>query len=308
MKEFLKQHPWRLEIAPCLLAIAVALVLLTHWRQMLAHTLPLPGLTVGGTWLLRYVVRTCVAFLLWIGNWEVNHQWVISEREKRYLFWPLITIVVMGAFGWFASGWMFGLFWLAITVPAVGLQAIVEARRPFVLLQRPMPIDSEAAELRPGDRFYYREGTSLARRLLLLNAGALVILLGFAQDWRDMMIYFIIIFSSFVITLLMRGFRREFVITREKITGRFGSRRLLIPMADVRSCTIADPHPLTESFRGHRGWGYTWGNTRDGMQLYGDATGPMLRIDTVEGKTYLLGMKRTETAFRLIRSALSHRS
>ncbi|MCX6376277.1 MAG: hypothetical protein NTU88_09655, partial [Armatimonadetes bacterium] len=274
---------------------------LMHWQQMLAHTQPLPGLTVSGTWMLRYVVRTCVAFLLWIGNWEVNHQWVLSEREKRYNFWPLTTIVLLGVFGWFASGWMFGPFWLAITVLAVGLQATVEARRPFVLLQRPSPPDAEAAEIRPGDRFYYREGTSLARRVLLLNAGALIFVLGFVRDWESMSFAFIIIVVS---TASALGFRREFVITREKITGRFGLVRLLIPMSDVRSCTIADPHPLTESFRGHRGWGHTW----DGMQLYGDATGPMLRINTAEGKTYLLGVKKPKTACALIRSALSHPS
>jgi len=302
MKEFWKQHPWRLEIVPGLLVIATALVPLMHWHQMAANTPALPGFTTDGAWLIRYVARVLFAFVLWIGGWQSNSLWVLSEREKRYDFWAIWTVVVMGVFGWFASGRMFGSFWLVITLLAVGVQSVIEALRPFALLQR--PADAEPMEFKPGDRFYYREGTPLGRSLLLANVCILVLWLGFVRDWESLIIAFIVIFPSTVITLTPGMNRREIVISREKIAGRFGLYRLMIPMTHVLSCAVADPHPFTESFRGHRGWGRTW----DGMEYYGDISSPMLRIDTTEGKTYLVGMKKPGTACALIQSVLSHHS
>ncbi len=300
MKEWIKEHPWRLEVVPFLMVIATALLPLMHWDQMIARTPSLPGRSVGAIWLMHYIGRVAISLFMWILGWEFIHEWVLSEREKRYNFWTLVSILVLGAFGWVAAESMFGSFWLVATALAAGAQAIIEARRPFVLMQRPEPLDSDVAEVEPGDRFYYREGSFLGRASLLPSSCLLAGSLGFVRHWEDIVCGLIF---GLVYTPFYARQRREVVITQEKITGRFGLVRVLIPMTDLRSCAIADPHPVTESFRGHRGWGHTY----DGMKLYGNCNAPMLRLDTMEGKTYVIGMKKPETACRLIKTALAAR-
>ncbi len=298
MREALKQHPWRLEILPFLMVVTTAIVPMMHWQEMSGHATPLPGLTPDVSWMLRYVGRVLFGFLLCIVGWQINRQWSWSEREKRFNFWAVLTVVGLGVFGWFVCSKMFGLFWLELTLLTVGVQSAIEARRPFYVLQR--TADSETVEIEPGEKFYYREGArfSIPLELLLALLTAAVFAVAFLGSWMGVIPAFIgAAYGSIV------GWK-EIVISREKIAARFGPFRLMIPITQVRSCAVADPHPLTESFRGHRGWGRTY----DGMEIFGDSTAPMLKIDTTEGKTFLVGMKKPGTACALINSALSNLS
>ena len=99
-------------------------------------------------------------------------------------------------------------------------------------------------------------------------------------------------------------FRRNFVITNEKITARLGIHGISIPMASVSACRVQDYNPILTPDK----FGRTF-RTYDGMRLFGwlDSTARALVVERIDGETFLFTPAQPEKARNLINAVLAAR-
>ena len=294
MRELIRRHPWRLEIVPFAIVAAAFCLPLLYRQDMLARTPPWHGYGVEQTWLLRYLFRGLLVVSTLLSNVQCNDTWVRAERGKRFNWWTLYGTAFVAITGWFMSGWFFGSVWVSVLALSVVAEAFIERSRAFRLHEVARERDPEIS-LRPGEPFFYSEERKPLAAMLSQAAVVLSMLPAvwtIRPDWTLITMMAICSVSTLVTT------RIAFSVSSERITARAGWRGASIPISDVRACTVYEYNPFVG-----RHWGMV--TTYDGMLLYAAKLGPCLRIEAIDGKTYLLGVKHPETVCKLIQAAVS---
>jgi hypothetical protein len=295
LREFIKRHPWQLEIVPFVVLILAFVVPAIYWHEIRAQVRPWNGYSADQTWMLRYVLRgiTAVGWLI-IASVDSNDIWVRFEHTKRFNWWALWSSPTLALMGWYMSDQSFGALWLALALLSFLPQILIEKSRRFIPQEtveesKPVPL------IQPGEPFYYKE--EKCRRPFLLRSvlGMLVIapaLWTVVEDGSG--VVWMLGVSSLVTILTMRIFVS---VSRERVTARAGWRRVSIPISHIRDVAIYDYDPLSGKRKG-------WVTTYDRMSIYAPGPGPCLRIETTDGKAYLLGVKDPEAFGNLIRAAM----
>jgi hypothetical protein len=297
LRDFVRRHPWQLEIVPFAIVVIAFALPLAYRQDMLARMHSWNGYSVEQTWLLRYAFRGMWVLVAWIGNLQSNDIWIRLEREKRFNWWTMSGTAFMSLAGWFMSGWFFGPAWVAIIVLSLALEGLIERSRRF----RPREIRGgriPSVTVKPGEPFYYREERSLVMTPWYVRVPiSLCLVPGLWTIAGDAGFPF-----PLAVGMLIGGLvatRVIFSVSGERVTASIGlMRRVSIPMLCVRGCEVYDYNPLVGRHHG-------WITTHDGMQLYGARIGPCLRIETTDGKAYLLGVKDPEAICDLIKAAVA---
>ena len=295
MKEFIKRHPWQLEIVPFLMLIVAFVVPAIYWQELRAQVRPWHGYSADQTLLLRYILRGITAIGLFACSLDSNDTWVRYEHSKRFNWWAMWAppgLAFIG--GWYMANQSFGVFWIALGIVSLVSQVLIErARRlsPREVVEKPR----QAIEVRPGEAFYYREQRNTIP-FALRGAAAMWIAAPLMWTTSDDGIALICMFSICSLFVILAS-RIVFSVSRERVTVRAALRHVSIPISRIRDVVIYDYDPLSGQRKGRV-------TTYDRMSIYAPTPGPCLRIETVDGKAYLLGVKDPEAFGNLIRSTM----
>jgi len=266
-------------------------------------------------WAYNYASRLWFLAFMWCGEFMANHIWVQREREKKVNFWVWRTNGLMvfagGVIGYSVQP---KLLWFALGAALWGIGVLIERGRPFVPANDDARVADGVEDVRPGDAFYYKEESispwlMLTVNILMLVPAALMVWFYTGRPWAGVLAAGAIM----AMNVFLHGFyHQSFTASRERITasaGRF--TRLTLPMADIRSCSLFEYDPPVPQFN----W-YDWWHRRDfkfqrldGMLLYGWSfkSKRSLLVEMSNGEKCLFGINSTETACRLIQSALAAR-
>ena len=294
MRQFIKEHPWRLEIVPFILTVLAIIVPLIYRSERLAWFDSWANHKIIGTWLFTFAINVWIALVYMKRIINYNHDWVSAERYKRF---NPNTIVLTGFMA--ATIWVFGFVILAdllYTWPLIPLAVIAESLLEYSRKYIPHEhaVDCEASghmhNVQPGEKFYYREfnGLSLQKVLVLIPLIMLIYWLLFRESFA-FVLAIIIGLAAYATSI------KTFVISNDTITVGFWKMRVRIKIDDVLSCNISQS-------------GLASPQKRRQANLAGDPYNrPVLRIEMKNGDEYLLGPKDPETACKLINTALAAR-
>lgn len=292
MKQFIKEHPWRLEIVPFVIVAAAIVLPLVYRPEIMASAGPprqlWHGLNPAQSWWLHWALRVCMVVGIWLLEIQSNALWVRLELSKRVNYWAPPCAAIMAVAGWLCCWWHFRTLWIVAIVVAPILQILID------LTRRPTPKEDTAgstamASISASEPFYYREDCGFTCRSVLGTIGNVGIMMGLVSVTGQWMPLAVIVPAA----IIMNFSRLTFTITHERITVRVGVRHVNIEMNDIASCRIHDYRP----FEGrHHGWGHKI----DGMITITPRTGSCIRIETRNGKAYLLGMNHPEEVCRAI--------
>jgi hypothetical protein len=312
MKQWIREHPWRLEIVPFLMVMIAIIAPLVYRHYVLAG--PSAVRVTPQQWLMGNASIVANVAAMWFVKMHMDHEWVRNERRaKSFNRWTAVYCAMIAATGLFSawlrfSGtgrayttWVF--LWGTLGFVSFLVQWVIEYSRPFVPTERePAPAaDSSVMGVQPGDSFYFREvhirWAWLAYAFLM---GMWTMSLNLSDRWwwgsavSAIVLPLYALFSLYVV----------FVVSKERITVRIGRRKVAIPMQEVQRCSIVDV-PI-----GSVGWSWDPVKSYYGMPLYGSGmkAGYMLQIDTTVSKSYILAMNNPHTACALINSALAART
>jgi hypothetical protein len=306
MKQFIKQHPWRLEIVPLVVFATAVILPLVHRHELMASagSLPLlwPAQNAVQNWWLHHALRLCLLMSPWLVIAQANHEWAQMERRKKinYRVPPYTAFIALA--GWFCSQWNFGSLWIALMVISPILQYMIEVTRPFVPRPDEEPLKQASLEgIKPGEQFYYSENRGFGSSLWLIFVFGCCAALGVASfsEWNGGLR---MTPTLIVVMIIATSTRVAFVVTNDYISAGDGTRLPIlrklgrsarIRLEDIASCEVYDYQPLEKWYL--RSW-----RTYDGMVPIGPKDGPCLRIVTREGKRYLLGMNRSEDVCRVV--------
>jgi hypothetical protein len=293
MKQFIKEHPWRLESVPFVIVLIALFLPLVHRHELMVNAGPLRqlwhGFTPAQSWWLHWALRVCMVIGIWLLGIQSNALWVRLELSKRVNYWAPPCAAIMAVAGWFCCWWHFCSLWTVAIVVAPILQILID------LTRRPTPKRDAAgstvmASISRSEPFYYREDCGLTCRSLLGTIGNVGIMLGLVSVTGQWMPLAVIVPAA----IIMNFSRLTFTITHDRITARVGGiQRIDIPMKDIISHGVHEHRPLEGRHHG-------WGNKIDGMITVTPRTGPCVRIETRDGKAYLLGMNHPEEVCRAI--------
>ena len=299
MKEFIRRHPWQLEIVPFVVLTVAFVVPALYWQELRAQVQPWHGHSADQTWIVWYVLRGITAVGLFACSIDSNNIWVRYERSKRFNWWAMWPPPGLAFIGWYMADQSFGVFWLALGVVSLLTQVLIERARQFTP-KGGMAEPSQAVVVRPGEAFYYREELNkipLALRgvIGMWVAAPLIWTTTTSSDDGIAVICMFAICSLFVVFVS----RIVFAVSRERVTARAGFRRVSIPISRVRELSVYDYDPLSGQRKGMV-------TTYDRMSIYAPRPGPCLRIETADGKAYLLGVREPEAFGNLIRAAMEN--
>lgn len=335
MRQFIKEHPWRLEIVPGLIILFAIIWLLIFRSEMNATQAYL-----GKVRVFQQVFQV-VLLLFWAAYGAYwSHKWVKGERQKKYFIAAPLTPMVMCLNQWYFFGWhlnafeisyhhvtpavvyhshLYGFVWLVL-IPVTGIaQAIVEWTRPY----RPQPQTESvpgASDVRPGDPFYYREvlinwPVALIAAVSCLLIGLNVVMLSI-DSRGDRNVWPILTVTAIAASATWLSLKRlciVFVISKERVLCRNSASRFnalwaegpefSIRMSDIEACSVfwIDSTEIRHPFFRPDDANYMRPLLRAGI------VGACLRLETSDGKAYLLGMKNPETACKLIQTAIEER-
>ncbi|HEY3297104.1 MAG TPA: hypothetical protein VGK34_00485 [Armatimonadota bacterium] len=304
MREFIKTHPWRLEIVPAIsLVLSISIACFYHVRyadrlEILlrdARTHDNPGMILN---------TICVSIVfLWLMEMNLNHWWVTRERRKRFNWIPVVFQFAILIQAWGACLLIYILHqaathtssvivpWATSTVyPILGLcvTTMLEATRKYI------PRDDEHEPPPPSnvltysDGFCYREVKVdwihvICSTMLIVGA-----CISAVQEHVPYMFAIGILGGGFCAWL---GFRIV-TITSQEIVAYSGPFKKFLKLAEINECC----ETFIET-------GYKTGPNVQ-KSLHG-GFGPCLEVKTCNGKIHLFGMLRPHFACGLIESAKS---
>ena len=301
------RHPWWLHL-PTLLALAVCIAVPPLTR-------PWPPRPRGYTW---EDWAMPVALLIVLLAWEVaaSELWIRAEngrkRFNRYLLWPA------GLGGWMA-GIQIGIYWARLqgitpqsTIYAAGGAAFCLAGTAILeCLRRPLPQVPAAPapadignELRQGDRWTYftvERSRWISRTIfVLLSLAPLCLICTMDGRFRHLEWTDLVIFLPWLLILLLDSLvgslRIQVNPTQLVLRSGLGFPLLRVRVAEISSIGVESVHPFAD----FRGWGI---QSRHGMRayLFGGSRG--VRIETRQGKKYLIGCREPERLASVLRAA-----
>lgn len=297
MRDWFRIHPWQLEVIPLIETLLVVLIWPVRGTQITIQAMQTimedaPWVGLDEMW-KRWYVWFCFAT---IGVWAIglvrNHEWILLERGKRFNYWTPIWSTIIGLLGWYGCQWQFGEFWIPVLLLSCILQAFIEKNRQPLLLENKQ---EEMPEIKLGRPFYYRElgrdfpFRPIAQHIIIM---LFIILLGY---WIFPSLWVPMLFATLLLILVLQFYHIVFVITDKKITAKSGFLWICIPIARIKESSIFDYHPPLNELEA----------MRCKMLLWAPKNGPNLRVDTLDGKSYLFGLNKPETACKLITSVLN---
>lgn len=305
MKEWIRRHPWRLEVVPiALFAYAIITPLLVpldtlrtsvfygpwHW-----HKLPKEE-----AWLTWYLLTTLMSLNLLIWQTSTNHAYLFGRESRNwvlrsfahFLFW---TCFIMGGL---MGPYLFG--YIIMVVIGATIQLHLLKNQPMAIKQdnEPEEIAPVAQAVEPGETFYYRElfvPGMWEYSSIVLGATMLAIWL-----WHFAGILWIAVAVGplmFIIRLTF-GLYSTFSVSNEQVVVKRGKRRTVIPIGKIKCCSI-------QQF-----------DLRQGSEeIEVDSVHHLLRgysnrylvLETLDGKTKLFRINKPVTACKLIQTALAAR-
>lgn len=296
MRKWIACHLWKLEVVPFVDMLLVIIVPLIFGTRLAIHLESEQVFSPYETWNRWYLWLSLTSVGIFAIGFVRNHEWIQIERSKRFNYWAPLFSVIIGAFGWAGFQRQFGIFWVSVSVFSCVLQVVIELNRQLCVQNQ---IPEEKPEVKIGVPFYYREfGRSsyppslFAQHFIIIF---LIILPGYWVTGNFIQIPLLISVIS-ILGIALISFRPVFTITNNCITFRAGLLRLGFPITQIKECTIFDYHfPLNDLE-----------SIQCKMMLWAPVNGRNLRIDTIDGKSYLLGLQKPETACALISGAIAN--
>lgn len=288
MKQFIREHPWRLEIVPVALLTMLTCAVI---RYRLEYHFLLPVSVVS---LMFHVA--------------LNHTWAKSERRAKRFNWRafnlIALLIIAGVLSLESAAPILRKVWIAIGCFGFLAQVALEYTRRPLPASEPGSADSLASRqpaLEPNETVYYRE-TPASWRDLLVFAG---IGMWMAFSMRSLTNNSVVAVASFVVIMLpaiILHFRRAFIITNERIILRLGVEGALIPMTYISKCSIRDYNPIFNQGK----FGIML-KTYDGMRLFQWVVPPTraVVVETIDGKKYLFTPVRPEKVLAIIQAILA---
>ncbi|MEN6520372.1 MAG: hypothetical protein ABFD46_04375 [Armatimonadota bacterium] len=311
MRQWIREHPWRLEIVPFAMVAYAAAIPLLYRREMLPHIDARPGFSVEATWLLEFSLKVATLLIGWLIILLVNHLWVKSETEKRYNYrtpllillvnwsvWPALRWIV-DALGDQRAEWIYNVWFSSLPI-ALFLACLLEYTRKAVIVEdtSTKPV-SYIEDIKPGEPFYYRE-TQYYQWVVIIGIICLVFISVFTRLTLDQ--WWPLFFIALPILLWITYSQSIFTATNERITVRLGIHRVVVSVSDIKSCGIQKYHALAD----FGGYGKEI-RRYSKLEAYIMKSGYGLYLETNAGKKYLFGMKNPETACKLINTAIAAR-
>lgn len=322
MKQFIKEHPWRLEIVPGFL-ILFAIVWPLVFRQLIITT----KLHEGETWFHYEAFRIFAMLLYAFFNVLMCNRWVRKERDRKYFFtvapiWPMFMCFI----GWQLSRpldareiplyhlspdqvrnlHIYSCAWLWL-IPIVAVaQLIMEWSRHFVP-KPPLETLPRATDVRSGDAFYYRESINdwLSVGLIIIAIIVSAVLFGAILaaffEWKTA--WPVIAAATVIIALTSLaafGNRRiTYIISAERVYASAPGAELSRAMSEIVACSVVWNETPEFKTNGDS----SWPGRVQRMRPF-NKYGAYLKIETSDDRSYVLGMKRPETACKLIQTAI----
>jgi hypothetical protein len=288
MKQFIKEHPWRLEIVPFLMvAFNTTAVILNHLPRN-------SGLRLSGV------------FIAWLSLIYHNHEWVTSERgrKKNNTAWrgPLTLLWSCGLPLYPAINPWVPLVWFALLPVSWLVLTILEKRRQALPYIEDGVPDSgfDMDSIKPDDRLYYRETPDVVSLSPFAIAGVAlyVVTCVVARLW-----YGFAVLAAAAACAIVCLLWRKFVITRDRIAVRVGFRGVTIPIPKVKTCWVQEYNPLTEPDE------FGFFATYDGLRLFTwcSPSDYALAVKMQGGGGYLFTPSRPEKACAVINAILAAR-
>lgn len=302
MRQFIKEHPWRLEIVPFIVIVLAGLVPILYGIQIVKHMSALNNFARTETYLIRYIFRVFLLLSLWPILIQQNHEWVLAETKKRFDYVAVAWTMLIALCGWYVSQWFLAPFWLVTIAAATILQIVIEAQRPYIPRTIQKQSDTDI-NLQPGILFYYREDRSqLWLGVLIYNP---IIwwrwcIWSTAGKTDDLTVAIIVS----VIVLLFLPFipRLTCVVSNELIAVRFGWLwQQTVRLDEVKTCSVVnytpDDYPIS---RKSRVWKFIG-------QIAFAPKADILRVETLYAETYHFAFKNAKEACSIINAALEAR-
>ena len=314
MKQFIREHPWRLEIMPTLIIMFALISPLMCYRDAVAHTDAKYGLSPEHAWLLRYILFSMLMIMFWFVGPYYNHQWLQVEVDgkrfnKRVPVWGVVlaTNGLMTLPECNGATWVV-LSWLLIIPSTWFIQSWVERTRPFVPRQAASEEDTfnQITNLQRGERFYYREvkGSKWSIAILPFSVTYMMIAAWYLTGVRGIGIAVGVLIALLgVLRILSLGDMDGIVVISDKhiIIRKPLWRKIFIPMANIQDCvirTIELHNPLDQNL-----FKIILGKDNPPPVEYRQ----IISITTTTGDRYFLNVKNPEAIHKLINTALAAR-
>jgi hypothetical protein len=328
MRQFIKEHPWRLEILPCVMFLLASIAPVVYRSEAVGHTRPSlhePWINFWASpqpWLMRYGMPLVIMLALWMGQLLRNHEWMRVEQDRKRYNWsaPFCAVVIaaVGVFQAFTvltnghGDWVF-FAWLAIALAAWPVQSYLERTRKrcaFLPEAASEPNASVVEGINPGEQFYYREDrvgwTDLLMAFAKLAGVPPFVYIWTGSAWTA--VATLALLSA--VTLPNLTPRVTFVITANHLSARTGLRKMRLAFPEIVSCQAEQldlcdrPSFCYRAFWEQRLWPPE--PAPDVLQYYGlGAPVHGLIVETAKGDKYLLGFRNPEAVAKLMESLLS---
>lgn len=309
MRQFIKTHPWRLEIVPAIAFIIAVGANIFYHTQIIGHSQVL-AVRAGMREQADYQLITGLALIvfLWVleGTW--NHKWVMMEARKRFNWWPLINQSVMLIFAWvliivswmlailsnpamlhtYRKGLISEMLYLGgcFLIFGLGFTALMESTRRFVpkelFVEPPPPTGIEAQ----GNSFRYVEKT-IDWGLIASTVAMMLFIVTSMLFKRE---HILLMISLLAFGVLLFHLKQRIIVTPESVYCSFGMSKRQVAISEIE-CARPVHCQLLERLGQKR------------VRAFGNTTGRCLELTMKNGKVHVFGMLRPAYACKLLERA-----
>ncbi|MEN6372445.1 MAG: hypothetical protein ABFD64_10585 [Armatimonadota bacterium] len=265
MKQWIREHPWRLEIVPAISVAFAAVVPLIYRSQIALRVKPKHGLSPSVTWWGNYIVGIIFMLICLLGHIYCTHLTAkigVDSNDKKFPLAAIIscaglTVTLYLVFP-LLLGWVF-ICGVVLILSAWLIQPRLVRNLPESPLRDvPQPdlsdlpkpkLDSRMETPAPGEPFYYKNNVriKIPRRFSLHANLAWIILIAvivsaFLWDCKGVWdVIIVVILLAFL--FIPRSAGPYFKVTPEKISVRtLDEVKINIQMADIVRCEVVDAY------------------------------------------------------------------
>lgn len=290
MRQWIREHPWRLEIVPFL--IVIISIIMPLWQQRnVSSIVPLPFGSMD--WWFSYFSLLVSMLFFWFWQLADNHTWVLKEHHKKFNYNILILNTFMLLRG-YVGIWTFYepdsyiktmQNWTVLGITLIGISVIIELARPFKRLESGTRHNTRVHEIKSGDHFYYSEFNRNWLWCIVYTMAAIWLGLRVWQWVGEIWVGALAVVLQLV--LLNTALSSRLIITKGKITFRQGLSKTTISMLNVTRCQVR------ENATG---------------KTFGEVNFPLwLTVWSRSGRIYSFNTANPETACHLINTAIAGR-
>ncbi|MEN6372446.1 MAG: hypothetical protein ABFD64_10590 [Armatimonadota bacterium] len=322
MRQWIREHPWRLEIVPFAFLVSAVVGPLINPAQVpgYASEPALGWFSNPASWLVNYIIRDLVVLSWWMLMMIINHNWIRLENGKTYntsapaltlavaiIGSPAIFILTGSPKGYPYYNFHWQGIWILVVIATGAVEALIERFRPAGHVMSELPrTTAPISHIVPGEPFYYRDAVRKWWQSLGIGLIGAVALSGFF--WlMGLSIVFPAIASVIMITFFATSFQSVLVVTNERVTVKVGYRKLNLPVDKIRNCTLYQY--TAEDACGKIGDPIIIPANTPVKQNYVAplTSGNCVKVETEEGNTYIISARDPEAACKLINTAIAAR-